>query len=329
MKQLSSINLTLSSENLADQINEIHRNRSLSDYDKSRAFLEIGVATSDLQKSYFFGGRYANPSRLLRPINRATSTTFSIGKKVFTFGVEIECLVNRYKMLDRARANNLRIAYESYNHRDNEVYYKFTTDASIHADNEADRGNEIECVSPVLKFNKSGLDSLANACKSLNEAGAKVNKSTGLHVHIGYKNMTNGQYINVFKNYQKLEGLIDSFMAPSRRDSQWCRPISRFHYEYCTTIHDVQRIMDYDRYHKVNPVSYDRHRTIEFRQHQGSTDYKKISKWVSFCAKLVAWSMDHVLTETVTDIDKVPFLNASEKAFFKARIANFARNNNE
>ena len=77
--------------------------------------------------------------------------------------------------------------------------------------------------------------------------------------------------------------------------------------------------MNGDRYFKVNACSYSRHKTIEFRQHQGSTDFTKIKNWVNFCAKLVAWSKKNRLENEVTSIDEIPFLTKTEKNFFKSR----------
>lgn len=237
-------------------------------------------------------------------------------RMTFTFGVEIECLVPSHIMRECATRNNMPFQYEGYNHRDNNHYYKFVSDSSINGE------NPIECVSPVL-IGKNGMKSLENCCKSLNEAGAQVNRSTGLHVHIGSANLSHEAYINVFKNYQRLERVIDTFMANSRRgnNSQWCRSLQGFKFgENCMTKSDVAYTLG-GRYFKVNPESYSRHKTIEFRQHQGSTDFTKISNWVNFCAKLVAWSKNNVLTEEVTTIDDIPFLTKKEKTFFKNRAA--------
>ena len=73
--------------------------------------------------------------------------------------------------------------------------------------------------------------------------------------------------------------------------------------------------MDYDRYFKVNPISYDRHKTIEFRQHSGTTDYEKISNWILFLAKLVEFSYKKEITEC-NSIEEIPFLKESEKQYF-------------
>ena len=232
----------------------------------------------------------------------------------FTFGVEIECLVASSVMRECATRNAMHFQYEGYNHEDNNHYYKFVSDSSIRGE------NPIECVSPVLT-GKVGMKSLENCCKALNEANAQVNVSTGLHVHIGAQNLSDEAYVNVFKNYQKLESVIDTFMARSRREnnSQWCRSLQGKDFSLCTSKNDVYDVMSGNRYYKVNACSYSRHRTIEFRQHQGSTDFEKISNWVNFCAKLVAWSKKHVLQAEVTSIDEIPFLTVKEKSFFKQR----------
>lgn len=235
---------------------------------------------------------------------------------IFTFGVEIECNVNRGAIRAAAETTGMHYEYQGYNHNDGHAYFKFVTDGSVHG------SDPIECVSPVLK-GANGKVALRNALHTLNQAGASVNRSCGLHVHIGASDLTPEQYANVFANYYHLEALIDSFMANSRRryNNQYCRSV-RDHNELqnCHSIEDVRTVLHRDRYHKINPMSYDRHKTIEFRQHQGSTDYRKISHWVSFCGKLVKWSKKNRLIADITSIDEIPFLTASEKRFFKQRV---------
>jgi hypothetical protein len=229
----------------------------------------------------------------------------------YTFGVEIECLCPASDIRTNAEANGLAIRYEGYNHADNRSYFKFVSDASIRGE------NPIECVSPVLQ-GKQGLEDLKKCCKTLNDADARVNRSTGLHVHIGAEKMSDKQYVNIFKNYQLLEPAIDSFMARSRRQSEncFCKSLININYEYCYSKDDVLRAVGGNRYYKVNAASYIRHKTVEFRQHQGTTDFEKISAWINFLAKLVTFSKSHVLQETITRIEDIPFLSASEKTFF-------------
>lgn len=177
----------------------------------------------------------------------------------FTFGVEIECLVPRNSITESMQRNGVAHQFESYNHVDNKTYFKFVSDSSIHGE------NPIECVSPVL-YGRKGMKDLEMCCKSLNEAGAQVNRSTGLHVHIGAETLSDKAYINVFINYRHLENVIDTFMAPSRRanNSQWCRSLHRFSFTTCESKNDIAGIMNYDRYYKVNPCSYGCHKRSSF-----------------------------------------------------------------
>lgn len=280
---------------LNEEIQEI-KNMKGSKTAKKEAFIKLGLRKYDIEILL---------SELPKPIREIHK---------FTFGVEIECLVAANVMRECATRNNMPFQYEGYNHIDNNHYYKFVSDSSIRGE------NPIECVSPVLS-GKNGMKSLEICCKALNEANAQVNISTGLHVHIGATKLSDIAYVNVFKNYQKLEKVIDTFMARSRRanNSQWCRTLQGISFDNCSVKLDVFEIMNGNRYFKVNACSYSRHKTIEFRQHQGSTDFEKISNWVNFCTKLVAWSKKNVLSSEVTSIDDIPFLTAKEKSFFKSR----------
>lgn len=233
-----------------------------------------------------------------------------------TFGVEIECFVNRGSVRTASNVTGLNYEYQGYNHNDNHACFKFVTDSSLYG-----YADPIECVSPILK-GKKGNDDLKKACDTLNQAGARVNSSCGLHVHVGADTLSQEAYVNVFVNYGYLETLIDGFMAPSRRNNQYAQSYRHRLFEL-SQAQDAVRVNGIlgSRYYKVNPQSYLRHKTIEFRQHQGTTNYKKIQMWVSFCIKLVNWSKKNRLTSAVASIDDVPFLNETEKAYFKQRTS--------
>lgn len=243
--------------------------------------------------------------------------------KDVTFGVEIECYnVDRYALINAVRAQGVEIQSEGYNHRDNDHYYKIVHDGSLIGD------NSCEVVSPILKGN-DGKKSLKAVCSALVEVGAKVNKSCGLHIHLDAKNMTIQQWRNVIINYARLETMIDGFMPKSRRGNNncFCRSVSLMPRLEATILHcnSVDEIARYfaTRYMKINVEAYSRHKTIEFRQHGGSVEYAKIEKWLSFLQKLLAYSKNNTI-ENCASIDEIPFLNNTEKAYFKARTAHFA-----
>ena len=230
-----------------------------------------------------------------------------------TFGVEIEAVgIVRNSLIEHGTRKGLSVRSEGYNHTDNQHYFKIVSDSSLQGVN----SNEV--VSPILQGN-DGLNSLQRLCEALNEIGASVNRSCGLHVHIGAANMTDKHYLNIIKNYQRLESVIDSFMPLSRRanNNGFCRSLQGFDFSRCTTKRDVYDMMN-SRYYKINGHAYFRHQTIEFRQHSGTTDYTKISMWIAFLAGLVKYSEKNEIT-ACNSIDEIPFLSDEQKAYFNNR----------
>lgn len=247
---------------------------------------------------------------------RASNTPYR-----FTMGVEIECFnLHRDALLLALQSAGVKVANTGYSHTNSADTYKLSSDSTI------DGSNPVELVSPILK----DLKSLKTTCEVINEAGAKVNKSCGLHVHLGASKMTGKDWRNIVVNYANIEHLIDSFMAPSRRTGNiWCKTVKRGA-EIVKTLSDdctkdmVMHCFD-DRYYKVNThTRVHGHDTIEFRQHQGSTDFVKIEAWVKFLTAFVDWSMKHNEFISARTIDELPFLNASQKRYFNQRASEFA-----
>ena len=243
-------------------------------------------------------------------------SSIKVGKFDFsklTFGVEIECYnCNRYELENKCSEKGVDCQSQSYNHRDTKLYYKIVSDSSLTGEN----SNEV--VSPVLQ-GKKGMSSLEKVCAALNEIGARVNRSCGLHVHIGAENISNEHFVRIIMNYKKLERVIDTFMPESRRgnNNQFCRTLQDVNIEACITKSDAIEALG-TRYRKVNAHAFLRHKTIEFRQHSGTVDFEKISNWVKFLAKLVEYSEKKEITECVC-IEDIPFLTMSDKIYFTNR----------
>lgn len=243
--------------------------------------------------------------------------------KEVTFGVEIEC-INCYReaLKEMVRRNGVEIHDEHYNHVDNDRYFKIVHDGSLIGANTA------EIVSPILK-GKEGKKALKVVCDALETNGASVNKSCGLHVHLDAKDMTIEHWRNLIINYARLESMIDGFMPKSRRGNNNCfcqsvalMPRLEATILHCNSVDEIARYFS-TRYMKINVEAYARHKTVEFRQHSGTVEFKKIEMWLSFLQKLLAYSKNHSV-ENCACIDDIPFLNATEKAYFKARTAQLA-----
>lgn len=98
-----------------------------------------------------------------------------------TFGVEIECL------LPRDYVQGQGIVIHGYHQRGEMLPSPFPAgwmaqkDGSLHAEPGL---QALELVSPILK-GRRGLEDTIQVYEVLNEAGAQVNSSCGLHVHVG------------------------------------------------------------------------------------------------------------------------------------------------
>ena len=73
-----------------------------------------------------------------------------------------------------------------------------------------------------------------------------------------------------------------------------------------------------NRYHKVNLEAYSRHKTVEFRQHSGTTNFTKMRNWVLFLHKLVTFATRGQVP-TATALRNIPFLDDEQKLYYKLR----------
>ena len=234
----------------------------------------------------------------------------------FTIGVEIECFnINKDAIIRTLKAKRVKAIATGYNHTDYEDTYKLGSDCSI-------QGFEsCEVVSPILH----NLNSLKKVCNVINEAGAQVNKSCGLHVHFGAKDFTVAQWVRIIRNYAALESIIDSFMPMSRRgnENRYCKSIQRaasyLEANPACDMYDIREAFCSDRYHKVNVMSYSSHKTIEFRQHSGTTDFNKIENWINFLRGLLEYSINNETIISASSIDEIPFLTDAQKRYFNER----------
>jgi len=240
----------------------------------------------------------------------------------FTIGVEIECFnINKRAIINSLNAERVHAIETGYNHTDYEDTYKLGSDASICG------SNSCEVVSPILK----NLDSLKKVCKVINEAGAKVNKSCGLHVHFGAKDLTIAQWVRIIRNYAALESIIDSFMPESRRGSNngYCKSIATpaqiLAVSGAYSMTDIYQAFRNDRYYKVNVTAFRRHNTIEFRQHSGTTDFNKIEAWINFLRGLIEYSINNETIISASSIDEIPFLSDAQKSYYNNRKSELNR----
>lgn len=277
---------------------------------QNEALLKIGLRPIDITMIRFAEKQNKQARQMgLQPV-------FKLGN--LTFGVEIECYnAPRHTLADKVLQKGVNITSECYNHDDHQDRFKLVSDGSLCGE------DSVECVSPILKGNK-GLEAMQKVCEALNETGAKVNRSCGLHVHFGAEFMTDEQYCRLFKNYRNIEKIIDSMMPQSRRGNNafYAQSLNSLPtLNRATTKIDMARVRT--RYYKINPLSYLRHKTVEFRQHSGTVEFAKIKNWVLFLAALIQYSLTHEQAP-VASIEELTWLPEDVKNFYKERIAALA-----
>lgn len=236
------------------------------------------------------------------------------------FGIEIEAYnCTRERLARELTAAGINVQVEGYNHTDHTDHWKLVTDSSLSGN------NTFELVSPIL-HGEQGLEELEKVCWVLDLCNAKVNDSCGLHVHMDAAEFDLSTWKNLILTYKRLEGVIDNFMPRSRRNNRYCKTltaISEAAINRASNISDLRAAFSHNRYHKVNLEAYARHRTVEFRQHGGSTNFTKMSAWIHFLSKMITFAKQGKV-QAGTTLQNIPFLTESEKLYLKIRTKKLA-----
>jgi hypothetical protein len=296
---------------------------------KAKALFELGYTRRQVA-DLVLGGNYgfaqniyvkwvASTAQVMATGCSETSSPFAF---LFnrTYGIEIEAFGIQRTVLGAAlNAAGINCTVEQYNHT-TRATWKLVTDSSINGQ------NGFELVSPVLS-GAEGLAQLKKVCEVLKRLNAKINKSCGLHVHIGCGDLSLTQVKNLIFNYATLEQHIDAAMPESRRSNSYCKSISPIIETKKAAINRASETnvlvstVCPQRYYKVNLQSLTRQQTIEFRQHSGSIEFDKISNWVLFCSRLVGISEIKRVNsfEEFCDTDLLTYLAARKQKFAGGR----------
>lgn len=236
------------------------------------------------------------------------------------FGIEIEAYnCSRDRLARELSEAGINVTVEGYNH-ETRNHWKLVTDSSLTG------SNTFELVSPILE-GENGLRELEKVCWVLDLCNVKVNDSCGLHVHMDAADFTMNTWKNLALSYKNIENVIDAFMPNSRRDNYYCKSLSSISNRRILeagTINELQAAFGNDRYHKVNLQAYSRHRTVEFRQHSGSTNFTKMSNWVLFLGRMITFAQQ-AKVEVGTTLQNLPFLTEDQKIYFKLRTKKLSR----
>ena len=145
-----------------------------------------------------------------------------------------------------------------------------------------------EVVSPIL--NPARLNEAHKVTKALKDHGARVDRATGFHVHIGLNAFTNQESIAQFiRNYYAMHHAIAALVAPSRLNNRYCAvlPQSVAERQAEFTAQGQSGAFNGNRYTSLNLESMHRHGTVEIRLHQGTLNGVKAIAWSQFIAGLI------------------------------------------
>lgn len=152
-------------------------------------------------------------------------------------------------------------------------------------------GVSAEVVSPPLS-GTHGLEQLRVVMLALSANGAEVGEGTGTHVHLDMTGSTGVELALVARFYAHSQLAIDSFMPAGRRNNYYARHLDGSEADAVETADDTatakERVFQmHERYKTCNLKSFYTHNTIEFRQHRGTLNYRKLSAWIDCIQALV------------------------------------------
>ena len=250
-------------------------NRSNARHEEALRLRNSGMSYGAIARQLGYGNypsaaRYAVMSALRNSVS--TSVT-----EIRQFGVEAEFYnITPERAVEVLTAVGINVSYEGYTHQVMSSW-KIVTDGSVTGTGTG-RGTGLELVSPILK-GEEGLVQLEKALNALDAAGAKVNTTCGLHVHIDTNGMDSTQRKNFFNSYVRNQDLMDRLVSRSRRNNGYSNRYTASNVEAYADAAATGRGGN-GRYFTVNTCSLPKYGTLEFRQHQGTLNGKKAVAWV-------------------------------------------------
>jgi hypothetical protein len=206
-----------------------------------------------------------------------------------TFGIEIEACVP----VEKVREFNIVVG----------GYHRGIQVAALPTGWNAQSDNSIACdcgyvgiefVSPKLQ-GEDGIQQVEKVCEWLNSIGAKVNKSTGLHVHIGVAGLDAAALARLIAlvSYNE-KAIYASTGTKSREQGRYCQTIK---HKYRPVTQEkkadnsvLNRLVSHshDRYYILNlaPLASGLRQAVEFRAFAGTTNATKVKAYIQLCLAL-------------------------------------------
>jgi hypothetical protein len=173
-------------------------------------------------------------------------------------------------------------------------------------------GTHAEVVSPICTY--ADLPIIQTICRALRRAGAKVDASCGIHIHIdGAPFKADPKAIvRLAKWHNKQENIVFAMLGTrASRVNQWTRPINQGFYSRIekyrgANLNTIQRYWyegngsyrgpsahyDNSRYHALNLHSLFFRGTVEFRHFEATLHAGKVKAFIQFAAACAAYALN-------------------------------------
>ena len=271
-----------------------------------------------------------------------------VGIKDQCFGVEVEMTGITREQAAQALAayfgttpQYLGTVYDTWVVTDPEgKVWKLISDASIRAERKNggsyeftdSREYKVEMVTPKLTY--AELPKLQECVRQVRHAGAKVNGSCGIHVHVDAANHNRQSLKNLIGiMYSKEDILFKALRVSDARASQWCQKVRepmlqkarRLSSEETKDLTELEEIWyegfenedtnrhshyNDSRYYALNLHAVFFHGTVEFRCFNSSLHAGKVAAYVNLCLAISAQAIDQrstVMRKTHSDNELFTF----------------------
>lgn len=255
-----------------------------------------------------------------------------------TFGVEIEMTgITRRRAAKEIAAffgtehEYIGGSYDEYHAKDQQGRtWKAMSDSSIRAEKKsggfASDLYKTEVVTPILRY--EDIESLQELLRKLRKAGAMVNDSTGIHIHIGAENFNPRTLCNLLKNIRSKEDILYKALQVKEKRARYCkktnqkliemieknrpttkRKLADLWYEeapYGRTHH-----YNDSRYHGLNLHAYFTKGTVEFRLFNSTLHAGELKAYIQFCLAVTARALN------TKKASALPYRTDNEKYTFR------------
>lgn len=165
----------------------------------------------------------------------------------------------------------------------------------------------MELVSPICQYRD--IETVQELIRKLREAGAFVNPSCGIHIHINAAPFNAPKLRNLVNIMAAKEDMIYKALQVSRgRETSYCQKIDplfleRINRQKPSTMEQLKRIWynggdgsrehyHHSRYHCLNLHSVFQKGTVEFRAFNGNLHAGKIKAYIQFCLAITAQALN-------------------------------------